>query len=92
MKVYLKLTQEEVYRKIPYQLIAETTSRSIWNTGKRKWLYIAAFTAQERERLVKLRRQANIWALVKGVPTDGVMMTAATYNLWQRFGEFCGGL
>lgn len=92
METFMHLTHDEVQRKIPYQIIAETTSRSIWQTGRRKRLWSAEFTAAEREKAGKLAKQAHRWALVSGVPQGGVTMTHDTYDLWQRFGNFCGGL
>lgn len=92
MKIYLELTHDEIQNQIPYAIIAETTCRSIWNTGRRKRAYAAAFTETEREHLCKIRRQAYMWALVKGVPAEGVRMTPKTYDLWQKFADFCASL
>lgn len=92
MKLYMELSHEEVQRLIPYAIIAETTSRSVWGTGRRKRLWAASFTLAEREKLNKMIAQAKRWALVTGVPLDGVKMTASTYNLWEKLGNFCGGL
>lgn len=92
MKIYMELSHDEVQRLIPYMIVAETTSRSVWNTGRRKRLWAASFTPSEREKLLKMSTQAKRWALVTGVPLAGVKMTANTYNLWERFGQFCAEL
>ena len=92
MKMYIELSHEEIQKEIPYCIIAETTSRAIWNTGRRKRLWSQMFTERERETCAKIRRQAYNWALVKGVPDEGVKMTIGTYQLWHKFADFCATL
>ena len=92
MKLYLEFNHDEIQREIPYQIIAETTSRSVWNTGRRKWLFASLFTEAERDMVSKIKAQAHSWALVKGVPQEGVKMTPATYTLWKKLGDFCASL
>lgn len=92
MKLLIHMTHDDIRRKLPYAIIAETTSRSIWNTGRRKRMFVAEFTEAERRRCAEIRRQAYSWALVRGVPMKGVTMSMATYDTWQKFGNFCGRL
>jgi len=92
MKLFLEFSPEEVQTEIPYQIIAETTSRSIWNTGRRKRLMAELFTDYERNRISEIKMQAHIWAFVKGVPKKGVKMTIRTYKLWHKLAEFCASI
>lgn len=88
----ITLSHNEVQKRIPYQLIAETVLGSRWNTGTRKRLMKERFTPNEIRHLGELKRLAHTWALSKGVPLKGVTMTADTYRLWQKFGELCAML
>lgn len=88
MEVYIKLDRQEIQNQIPYSIIAETTSGSRWNTGKRKRLYDQTFVKQEREAIPRLVKQAYNWALVKGAP-DSVVLLPKTLSLWQKLGNFC---
>ena len=92
MKLYVELSYDEIQKELPYLLIAETTSRAIWDTGKRKRLMKQTFTDQEREGIRRIRQQAHLWALCTGVPKDGVKMTVNTYQLWGKLGVFCASL
>ena len=92
MKMYIELSHDEIQKEIPYQIIAETTSRSIWDTGRRKRLFASLFTEAERDMVSKIKAQAHSWALVKGVPDKGVKMTIGTYQLWHKFADFCATL
>ena len=88
MKLYISLNHDEIQERIPYPIVAETMSRAIWNTSKRKRLMKQHFTESEIEAIYRLHRQAYSWYLVKGVP-DEVKMTLHTYELWQRLANFC---
>ena len=88
MEFYISLNREEIQERIPYPVVAETMSCSIWNTGKRKRLMKQYFTEAEIEATYRLHRQAREWHLYKGVP-DEVKMTYRTYELWQRLASFC---
>lgn len=92
MTMFLHLSHDEICKEIPYMLITETTSRSVWDTGRRKRLWSQIFTEQERAACRKIRQQAHTWALVKGVPDDGVNMTIKTYKLWHKLADFCACL
>lgn len=92
MEIYLSMTQDEVHDQIPYKLIAETTGSSIWNTGRRRRMWRETFTRHEQQQLSRLKQQAYQWALVKGVPMNGVKMSPNTYDLWIRFADFCMSL
>lgn len=91
MKLYLEFSHDEIQREIPYAIIAETMSRSVWNTGKRKRLFAQMFTERERDKIRGIHSQAYSWYLVKGVP-DNVKMTLATYRLWHKLADFCASL
>ena len=92
MTLYIEFTHDEICDEIPYTIIAETTSRSLWDTGRRKRLWNALFTNRERELCKAIRQKAHVWAITKGVPNEGVKMTLETYNLWFKFSEFCANL
>lgn len=92
MKLFIEFSHDEIQMEIPYQIVAETTSRSIWNTGRRKRLMSQLFTESERRHIAEIRRQAHSWFLVKGVPNDGVKMTISTYKLWHKLADFCASL
>ena len=92
MKLYIHLSHDEIQREIPYMIVAETTSRSIWNTGRRRRMMKVVFSPSEVEKIHKMSAQAKRWALTTGVPQDGVKMSLNTYNLWEKLGNFCGGL
>jgi hypothetical protein len=88
MKMYLSFTREEIQEQIPYAIVAETMSSSIWNTGKRKRLMAKYFTDAEVEEVDSLHRMARNWHICKGVPSE-VRMTMDTYYLWQKLANFC---
>ena len=88
MTHYLALNREEIQELIPYPIVAETMSSSVWNTSKRKRLMKERFTEAEIESIYRLHRQAYDWHLRKGVP-DEVKMTMSTYHLWQKLANFC---
>lgn len=92
MKMFIEFSHDDIQKEIPYMIIAETTSRSIWDTGRRKRLMSQIFSKYERRRLSEISRQAHIWALGKGVPMKGVKMSISTYKLWHKFAEFCVSL
>lgn len=91
MKMLIVLNQDEIQKQVPYAVIAETMSSSIWNTGKRKRLMANYFTEAEMEEADSLHRIARNWYMYKGVPKEA-QMTMDTYYLWQRLAQFCGML
>lgn len=91
MKLYVELNRKEIQEQLPYPIIAEAFSRSIWKTGRRKRLMMEYFAEDELDRVEEIGRRACQWAYVRGVP-DSVKMDTATYDMWQRVGEFCAGL
>ena len=84
----IALTHDRIFRDIPFILICSTYESARWNTGKRRKLWKEFFTERERQHCTRLFRLAHEWYLVKGVP-DKVRIKKATYNLWQKLGEFC---
>lgn len=88
MRLFLKLSREEIQERIPYTLVSETMSSSRWNTGKRKRLMKEYFTESEIVAVRRLYSQAHSWHLVKGVPEE-ITLSFSTLNLWDRLAEFC---
>ena len=91
MKLYISFNAEEIRKEIPYAIVAETMSRAIWNTCKRKRLMKQQFTESEIEATYRLHRMARDWYLYKGVP-DEIKMTLNTYHLWHKLANFCATL
>ena len=88
MKVYIGFNPDEIREQIPFSIVAETMSSSIWNTGRRKRLMKERFTPSEIEATYRLHKQAREWYLYKGVPSE-ISMTIKTYNLGQKLANFC---
>ena len=88
MKLYLSFNSDEIREQIPYAIVAETMSRSVWNTGRRKRLMKIYFTESEITAIYRLHRIAYDWYLRKGVP-DEVKITLDTYALWHKLASFC---
>ena len=51
MEVVVRLVGEEI-QKLPYLIIAETTKRSVWNTGRRTRKMEMEFTKEERRDIL----------------------------------------
>lgn len=92
MRVYVHLDRDECERKLPAMLIAETTSRAIWDTGRRKRRWKEEFTDSERDALYDIIAQARRIALRYGWPEDGITTTVNRLVLWRRLGDFCASL
>ena len=90
MKMMVKLEESDI-KRLPYALIAETASRAIWSTGKRKRLWAETFTSAERDACNSIIRQAKKWAFVTGAPEE-VVMSTKTMLLWNRLADFCMGV
>ena len=90
MKAYtmIEFDRGEIQRNLPYAVIGETTSRAIWETGKRKRLFAERFTEAERELCYSIIRDAKKWLLKTGCP-ESVKMRTTTYAMWWRLAEFC---
>lgn len=91
MRVYLGFSGDEIRNEIPYEIIGETASRSIWDTGKRKRRWASEFSEREREICYRLISQAKSWYLRTGCPEE-VKMTQETYYMWFRLANFCASL
>lgn len=91
MKLYISFNADEIRKEIPYSVVAETMSRAVWNTGKRRRLMKEQFTEAEIEACYRLHKQAYDWYLKKGVPEE-VKMTLSTYHLWHKLANFCATL
>lgn len=90
-KLLLILSHDEVHRDIPYSLVCETHNSAQWNTGRRRRAWEKTFSESERKAASRLFRQADTWALHRGVP-DTVRMSVETFDLWQKLGKFCAQL
>ena len=90
-KLLMVLSHDEVQRNIPYGLVCETHNSAQWNTGRRRRAWEKTFSEPERKAASKLFRQADTWALVRGVP-ERIRMSVGTFALWQKLGEFCAAL
>ena len=86
MEVMYKLKATDL-SKLPYQLVAETTHRSIWNTGYRKRMMEVTFTDEERKNIDTIIQLSRRW-VSKGAPTE-VILTSSMVILWKRLGDFC---
>ena len=89
MEVVVRLKDEEVL-KLPYQLISETTHRSVWNTGRRIRKMDSEFTKEERREIATIIQMSRRWAS-SGAPQE-VIMSSTTAMLWKRLANFCYGL
>ncbi len=88
MKLMITYSHDEIQEELPYEIIGETASRSIWETGKRKRLWDAAFSENEKEACRRIIRQAKSWLLGKGVPEE-ITMSLKTRELWYRLADLC---
>ena len=93
MKVsyYIEMDYEYVRLTIPYQIIAETTSMSIWETGRRRRLFNQMFNETERKSCYEIIKTAKRFAF-RGIPADGMKASAHTLALWRRLADFCAML
>ena len=90
MKAYtmIEFDRDEIQRRLPYEIIGETASRAVWETGKRKRLFAERFAENERDMCNCIIRDAKKWLIKTGCP-ESVKMRATTFDLWLRLGEFC---
>ncbi len=92
MIVMLQFGRDEIKRELPYAIIAETASRSVWSAGRRKRLWANTFNGNERKKCNRIIAQAKDWSFRKGVPMNGVTMSVDTYRMWIRLAEFCASI
>lgn len=90
-ETYIVFNADEIRKHIPFQLVAETMSREIWNTTRRKHRMKEEFTEAEIEATYKMHRQAREWYLYKGVPEE-LRLRPKTLQLWWKLAEFCMSL
>lgn len=90
-RIMVVFGRDEIQRKLAYPLICETMGSARWETGKRRRLWVAQFTKEERRKCYGIKAQADRWHLKKGVP-DKVRMSLDTYFLWQKLEAFCAAL
>ena len=90
-RLEIVLTRDEIAGQIPYSVICEVRYGSRWGTANRKRRWLSEFTEEERAASAPLFRKAEIWYIGTGIPAE-VRMTAKTYDLWQKLGNFCGSL
>lgn len=58
------------------------------NYGRAKRTWLATFNEQERKKLSAIHIRAYKWELRTGYPHEGIVMSADTYHLLTRAGEF----
>lgn len=87
MDVVMRLNGEEIKQLLPYLIIAETTSRSVWNTGRRERKMSMEFTPMEHNDIATIIQTARRWA-GHGAPQE-VIMESRMIILWKRLGKFC---
>lgn len=92
MTLYVHFTHDEAKAELPYQTIAETSMRSVWNTGKRRRLMAETFETSELESVSRIINQSRRWMLETGVPMEGIKMTVKTRLIWHKLAEFCMSL
>lgn len=90
-ETYIVFNADEIREHIPFQLVAETMSRSIWDTGRRRRLMKEQFTEAEIDACYKMHRQAREWYLYKGVPEE-LKLRPKTLELWWKLAKFCMSL
>ena len=88
MRALIQLDREDIQREIPYALIATVRFSHLWDTKKRKDLWLEMFDEKERKAAHVMFNKARLWYLVKGAP-DEETMSLKTLKLWQKLGEFC---
>lgn len=88
MEMLLKLSREEIQKKIPYAIVCETMSSSVWGTGRRKRLMKERFTEEEISKFDSMHNQARSWFLKKGVPNE-LVISISDIGLWERLAAFC---
>lgn len=91
MKLFIELNHDEIQKKLPYMIIAETWARSVWDTGRFKRLMNESFSKDEIRDIEKIRRLSYSWAFTRGVP-DSIKLDILTFDLWKRLADFCGKL
>ena len=89
--MFFEFDHDEIHDTIPYAFISETRYGSAWNTMRRRRLWNATFTEEERKLANKLCAQAHDWHVGRGVP-DTVKMKSTTYDMWRRLAAFCASL
>ena len=88
VETYLVLDREEINKRIPYAVVAETMSGARWDTGKRRRLMKQWFTETEIDAIYRMKKQARNWYLIKGVP-DELRITPHILRLWHKLADFC---
>ena len=90
LQFYITLDHDEIQKDIPYRLIAETTRRSVWDTGKRRRLFDQEFDTFERGACLSIIAQAKAWEK-NGAP-EKTSLSVFTLSLWERLADFCAQL
>lgn len=90
IKTVVTLTAEDIQEQIPYALINETHSTSLWHTGKCKRAYEAHFSPKEQKLNDYLFSLSHTW-YTKGVPETHSLPLHALLA-WIRLGDFCASI
>lgn len=88
MKTAFILDAKDIRLQLRYDLVYETVSRSVYNTGSCKRKLKKLFTEEEEHIInTKIIPKAKKWA-TKGVP-DNITITTREFNVWKAFERFC---
>lgn len=87
-QIMLRFDHEDIQKHLPYAVICEAREGARWETARRKAMWRARFTESEREAARRIFKQAHEWYLVKGAP-ETTSMSAETFELWVKLGDFC---
>ena len=88
MKIVCQLDKLETER-LPYRLIAETTQRSVWGTGRRKRMFEAEFSKDEQIICAAIIRKSIIWSRVTGTARNGYDVSLREIGTWYKLANFC---
>lgn len=88
VETYIILNRDEINKRIPYAIVAETMSGARWGTGRRKRLMKERFTKSEIDAIYRMHKQAYSWCLIKGVPEE-LKITPHILLLWHKLAAFC---
>lgn len=88
MKTAFILDEKDIKLQLRYDLIYETTQRSVYNTGSTKRKFRKMFHEWEQEIINNtIIPKAKKFA-TKGVPNN-ITMATKEFNLWKMFERFC---
>ena len=87
MRFDVILDKEDIREKIPFEIVAEASTRSVWGTGRRKRLMAEVMNKEEMQISEDLIRKAKRWML-KGLPEE-YSMPIHEYTIWMKLEHVC---